>query len=136
MIEDGRDAPGWRGESVEHWRQRLPRDGRAPAAQFVSVERSLPGDVVARLSDQSNFIHVGDQGSDDMGELASVLSVCDHTISIDNSTAHLAGALGRPMSLMLTDGAAGGEWRWHCVGRDHSPWYPSARIFRRTEHGD
>jgi hypothetical protein len=40
------------------------------------------------------------------------------------------------MSLMLTDGAAGGEWRWHCVGRDHSPWYPSARLFRRTANGD
>jgi hypothetical protein len=50
--------------------------------------------------------------------------------------AYLAGALGRPISLMLTDGATGGEWRWHCVGRDHAPWYPSARIFRRTEHGD
>jgi hypothetical protein len=47
-----------------------------------------------------------------MGELASVLSVCDHTISIDNSTAHLAATLGLPMSLMLTDGAAGGE----CAG--------------------
>jgi hypothetical protein len=94
----------------------------------MSVERFLPADAVVRLSSQSNFIHVGDQISDDMGELASVLSVCDHTISIDNTTAHIAGALGRPMSLMLTDGAAGGEWRWHCVGRDHSPWYPSARL--------
>jgi hypothetical protein len=104
--------------------------------RFVSVERFLPADVVARLSGQFNFIHVGDQVSDDMGELASVLSACDHAISVDNSTAHLAGALGLPISLMLTDGAAGGEWRWHCVGRDRSPWYPSARIFRRTEHGD
>jgi hypothetical protein len=40
------------------------------------------------------------------------------------------------MSLMLTDGAAGDEWRWHCVVRDHAPWYLSARLFRRTEHGD
>jgi hypothetical protein len=87
------------------------------------------------LSSQSNFIHVVDQVSDDMGELASVLSVCDHTISIDNSAAHLAGALGRPMSLLLTDGAAGGEWRWHCVGRDYAPWYPSARQFRRPADG-
>jgi hypothetical protein len=103
---------------------------------FSRVERFLPADVVARLSGQFNFIHVGDQVSDDMGELVSVLSACDHAISVDNSTAHLAGALGLPISLMLTDGAAGGEWRWHCVGRDRSPWYPSARIFRRTEHGD
>ena len=72
----------------------------APDVLFVSVERFLPNDDVARLSSQFNFIHVGDQVSDDMGELASVLSVCDHTISIDNSTAHLAGVLGRPMSLI------------------------------------
>jgi hypothetical protein len=154
-------------DRVEHWRQRLPRNGKrlvaigwtgdgddtvrkwrsvplaqvkeivaTPDVQFVSVERFLPADAAARLSALSNVIHVGDQVSDDMGELASVLSICDHTIIVDNTTAHVAGALGRPMSLMLTDGAAGGEWRWHCVGRDHSPWYPSARIFRRTEHGD
>ena len=43
-----------------------------PDVQFVSVERFLPTDEVARLSSQSNFIHVGDQVSDDMGELASV----------------------------------------------------------------
>src|ERR1700704_4747264 len=77
----------------------------AAFVRFVSVDRFLPADVVARLSGQFNFIHVGDYVSDDMGELVSVLSACDHAISVDNSTAHLAGALGLPMSLMLTDGA-------------------------------
>jgi hypothetical protein len=74
----------------------------AAFVRFVSVERFLPADVVARLSGPFNFIYVGDHVSDDMGELASVLSVCDHAISVDNSTAHLAGGLGPPISLMLT----------------------------------
>jgi hypothetical protein len=145
LPRDGRKliAIGWTGggdDTVRKWRSvplaQVKNILATPDVQFVSVERFLTPDVVARLSSQSNFIHVGDQVSDDMGELASVLSVCDHTISIDTSAAHLTGALGRPMSLMLTDGAAGGEWRWHCVGRDHTPWYPSARLFRRPADGD
>ena len=99
----------------------------SPDVNWVSVERGkdrLPGTV-----------DVADACEDDLGELAAVLSACDRCITVDNSTAHVAGALGRPLSLLFTDGASGGEWRWYCIGMEHSPWYPSARLFRRPAHG-
>ena len=45
--------------------------------------------------------------------------------------AHLAGALGKPVFLMLPLGA---EWRW-LLDRSDSPWYPHHRLFRQTEAG-
>ena len=53
-------------------------------------------------------------------------------ITIDTSTAHLAGALGRPVWLLLKFAP---DWRW-MVGRDDSPWYPTARLFRQAAPGD
>lgn len=53
-------------------------------------------------------------------------------MTIDNATAHLAGALGHPVWLLLSHAP---DWRW-LIGRDDSPWYPSARLFRQPAAGD
>jgi hypothetical protein len=136
-------AIGWSGGSAAAARavrsiplSHIERLLAVPGVRFVSIERFLDADVATRLADRFDFVHVGGEVSDDMGEMAAVLTVCDQTISIDNSAAHLAGALARPMKLLLTDGGAGGEWRWHCAGRECSPWYPTARPFRRSLGGD
>jgi tetratricopeptide (TPR) repeat protein len=63
----------------------------------------------------------------DLDQFAAQLSALDLVISIDNSTVHLAGALGVP-TWMLLGGL--GNWRW-LLGRDDSPWYRSLRIYRR-----
>ena len=55
------------------------------------------------------------------------MTLLDLTISIDTACAHLAGALGCPVWLLLHHVA---EWRW-LRDRDDSPWYPSARLFRQ-----
>ncbi len=55
----------------------------------------------------------------------------DLIITVDTMAAHLAGALGRPVWLLLREDA---DWRWMRERRD-SPWYPSMRIFRRTSRG-
>jgi hypothetical protein len=99
-----------------------------PGVNFVSVER---GPMSADLP----VLNVTREVEDDLGELAAVLVACGQVITVDNTTAHVAGALGVPIDLMLTDGAAGGGWRWHCIGMDRAPWYPSARLFRRPAHG-
>ena len=68
----------------------------------------------------------------DMDRFAAQVAAMDHVITIDNSTAHLAGALGLPVWLLLPFAA---DWRW-LEKRADSPWYPTVRLFRQTEIGD
>jgi hypothetical protein len=57
----------------------------------------------------------------------------DLVISVDTSIAHLAGALGKPLWLLLPYAS---EWRWKERSSATTPWYPSARLFRQTTQGD
>jgi hypothetical protein len=61
-------------------------------------------------------------------DTAVALGKLDLVITTCTSVAHLAGALGRPFWVVLSRNA---DWRW-LVGREDSPWYPSARLFRQT----
>ena len=69
---------------------------------------------------------------DDFAETAAAISELDLVISVCTSVAHLAGALGKPMWVMLHRAA---DWRW-LTERDDSPWYPTARLFRQTRRGE
>jgi tetratricopeptide (TPR) repeat protein len=63
---------------------------------------------------------------------AALISVLDLVITIDTAVAHLAGALGKPVWILLPFSA---DWRW-LRERPDSPWYPSARLFRQPRAGD
>lgn len=63
----------------------------------------------------------------DFADSAALISCLDLVITIDTSVAHLAGALGCPVWLMLPDTV---DWRW-MSGRTDSPWYPTMRLFRQ-----
>jgi hypothetical protein len=65
------------------------------------------------------------------GDTARMLAALDLLISVDTSTANLAGAMGRPVWLMLPMLC---DWRWH-LDREDSPWYPSVRLFRERGEG-
>ncbi|MEQ8587716.1 MAG: tetratricopeptide repeat-containing glycosyltransferase family protein [Thalassobaculaceae bacterium] len=65
-------------------------------------------------------------------DTAVAMSKLDLVISTCTSTAHLAGALGRPVWVALARNA---DWRW-LIEREDSPWYPTARLFRQRERGD
>jgi Flp pilus assembly protein TadD len=67
----------------------------------------------------------------DFADTAAVLERMDLVISVDTAVAHLAGALGRPVWIMLPYAA---DWRW-LEGRADSPWYPTARLFRQAVLG-
>ncbi len=68
----------------------------------------------------------------DFNETAAALSQMDLIISVCTATAHLAGALGKPVWIML---AATADWRW-LENREDSPWYPTAKLFRQPVSGD
>jgi hypothetical protein len=70
--------------------------------------------------------------SRDIAEMAARMQLLDLIITVDTMTAHLAGALGLPVWLLLPHEA---DWRW-MNGRDDSPWYPTMRLFRQPSAGD
>ena len=73
-----------------------------------------------------------DEGPDSFLDTAALMQSLDLVITCDTSVAHLAGALGRPVWLLLCTTP---NWRW-MLGREDSPWYPSMRIFRQCTDGD
>jgi ADP-heptose:LPS heptosyltransferase len=69
---------------------------------------------------------------DDFDDTAAILALMDFVVTIDTSLAHLAGAMGKPTSILLPWTPT---WRW-LVDRADSPWYPTARLYRQRERGD
>jgi hypothetical protein len=68
----------------------------------------------------------------DFADTAAILNELDLLITVDTSVAHLAGAMGRPVWLMLPYAP---DWRW-LLSRSDSPWYPSFRLFRQDKADD
>ena len=68
----------------------------------------------------------------DLADTAAAIAKLDLVITVDTAVAHLAGALGKPVWILL---AFSPDWRW-LLEREDSPWYPSARLFRQRERGD
>jgi hypothetical protein len=61
-----------------------------------------------------------------------VLTLCDLLISVDTAPVHLAGAMGRPVWVLVPFAP---DWRWTLEG-EATPWYPSARLFRQSALAD
>lgn len=76
-------------------------------------------------------VHIHNKSLNDFADTAALVSLMDVVISVDTSVAHVGGALGKPVWLLL---AAAPDWRWS-LKRDDSPWYPSARLFRQEKLG-
>lgn len=90
------------------------------------LESLLPGMTVETLGEDF------DAGDDAFVDCAAVMKNLDLVVSSDTAAAHLAGALGCPVWIVLKYVP---DWRW-MMHRDDSPWYPTARLFRQTRHGD
>ncbi len=69
---------------------------------------------------------------EDMADTAALMTHLDLVIAVDTSVVHLAGALGKPVWVMLPSAP---DWRW-LLNRDDSPWYPTLRLFRQPRLND
>ncbi|MGB0551468.1 MAG: tetratricopeptide repeat protein [Alphaproteobacteria bacterium] len=94
--------------------------------QFVSLQ-------VGQISPNSlgDLLDFGTQCAS-FDDTAAAVEALDLVITVDTATAHLAGALGKPVWVMLGHHA---DWRY-LMDREDSPWYPTMRLFRQSSHGD
>ena len=69
---------------------------------------------------------------DDFVQTAQIINGLDLVVTVDTSAAHLAGALGKPVWILLPTGC---DYRW-LLEREDSPWYSTARLFRQAERGN
>jgi tetratricopeptide (TPR) repeat protein len=134
---EGRLGPKHRPRIGLAWSGRLvPRDRSIPLrallslldvdATFVSLQKDVRSEDATALQERSDILHFGD-ALKDFSDTAAVIANLDLVISIDTSVANLAGALARPLWVMLLFTP---DWRW-MLDRDDSPWYPTARLFRQ-----
>jgi tetratricopeptide (TPR) repeat protein len=99
--------------------------------QYISLQKDIRTSDLAALDDWTGIARVED-GLQNFAETAALIANLDLVITVDTSVAHLAGALGAPVWLLLPFDP---DWRW-LLARADSPWYPSMRIFRQPRIGD
>jgi tetratricopeptide (TPR) repeat protein len=139
LAETGRKRVGlvWSGDP-RHLRDHLRS---IPAARFlrladrddldfISLQPEVRPADAAALAARSGVLRL-DGRLVDFADTAAVIGQLDLVISVDTSVAHLAGALGKPVWLLLPLAA---DWRW-LAERTDSPWYPSMQLFRADRRG-
>ncbi|MGA7934794.1 MAG: tetratricopeptide repeat-containing glycosyltransferase family protein [Kovacikia sp.] len=97
-----------------------------PGMMFYSLQKGSHSAELLTVSD----LPIEDLGDrlNNFADTAAVVAQLDLVISVDTSVAHLAGAMGKPVWVMLPFAS---DWRW-LRHRHDSPWYPTARLFRQS----
>ncbi len=137
----------WSGRIQRHETRSMPLASLEPLFALADIDWIV---LQPDLSDEERraldvhpcaaSIHRFDDRIRDFADTAAIVDGLDAVVSIDTSIAHLAGALGKPLLLMLPFAA---DWRWFAphskvlreIGSDRSPWYPSARLVRQRLPG-
>ncbi len=98
---------------------------------LYGLQKGPPAAQVDQLPERIIVSNLGEE-LHDFADTAAVVENLDLVISIDTSVAHLAGAMGKPVWVLLKSDA---DWRW-LLDRQDNPWYPTMRLFRQREWGD
>lgn len=102
-----------------------------PDLQWINLQSDADDEQSSILADLGVAQYPGTVNNWD--DTAGLVHHLDLVIGVDTAVTHLAGALGRPTWVMLSQYAL--DWRW-LLDRDDSPWYPSAKLFRQPGRGD
>jgi ADP-heptose:LPS heptosyltransferase len=102
--------------------------------RLISLQK--PGDLPAEDRAGAPWLERMDEdfdaGADAFVDTAALMASLDLIVACDTSIAHLAGALGRPVFVLLQQVA---DWRW-LLDREDCPWYPAMRLIRQSARGD
>jgi tetratricopeptide (TPR) repeat protein len=102
-----------------------------PGITFVSLQKERRAEETAWLRSKPQVVDFGDRLGD-FADTATLISLLDVVVCVDTAVAHLAGALGKPVWILLPFAC---DFRW-LIAREDSPWYPTARLFRQPAIGD
>jgi Flp pilus assembly protein TadD len=102
---------------------------RLPDVRLVSLQKGFGSEQLAQVNDW-NVLDVGNRVND-FADTAAVIQNLDLVVCVDTAVAHLAGALGVPVWMVLSMAS---DWRW-LRGPETTEWYPSHRFFRQQQWG-
>lgn len=111
--------------------EKIARLAGVPGVRWFSLLRGPDAAQLERLQKELDIEELGSRFSN-FDDTAAALMNVDLLISVDTSVAHLAGALARPVWLLLP---VNPDWRW-LLGRDDTPWYPTMRLYRQQHFQD
>jgi tetratricopeptide (TPR) repeat protein len=137
LVWSGGEKTDWAIEFYSHRNLSLERLGQIanPCISFYSLQKgNLAAQELNFLDDRwqdNKPIDLTDQ-LQDFSDTAALIENLDLVITVDTSVAHLAGALGKPVWIL---NRFDGDWRW-LLGREDSPWYPTAKLYRQKTPGD
>ncbi len=122
----------WSGSRESYGRAAMPAAALAPLLRLPGIDfHCLQKDIIAGdrawLTQSAPQVVRHDNLLHDFADTAALVALMDGVVTIDTAVAHLAGALARPLCVMLPFSP---DWRW-LLHRDDSPWYPTARLFRQ-----
>jgi len=105
--------------------------GRVAGVRYVGLQKDVPPSDGQASPLGTDFVNLGPELRD-FADTAAVIANMDLIVCVDTAVAHLAGAMGKPVWVMLPRPA---DFRW-MLERDDTPWYPTMRLFRQHVPGD